>query len=78
MDDEKIYVWMDKQVITRNFFEGILDLSQQMKDEKLGFVSYLVFIILDKRCAYPEYKATEADTFLFKKGFGFHTEAVLA
>lgn len=49
-----------------------------MKDEKLGFVSYLVFIILDKRCAYPEYKATEADTFLFKKGFGFHTEAVLA
>jgi len=49
-----------------------------MKDEKLGFVSYLVFIFLYKGCAYPEYKAMEVDTFLFKKGFGFHTEAVLA
>ena len=78
MDDKKIQVWMDKQVITRNAYQGILDLSQQMKDEKLGFVSYLVFIILGKRCAYPEYKATEADTFLFKKDFGVHTEAVLA
>lgn len=49
-----------------------------MKDEKLGFVSYLVFIFLYKGCAYPEYKAMEVDTFLCKKGFGFHTEAVLA
>lgn len=78
MDDEKIYVWMDKQVITRSFYEGILDLSQQMKDEKLGFVSYLVFIFLYKRSAYTEYKYIEVDTFLSKKGFGFHTEAVLA
>lgn len=48
-----------------------------MKDEKLGFVSYLVFIFLYKRCAYPEYQAMEVDTFLFKRGFSFHTEAVL-
>lgn len=78
MDDEKIYVWMDKQVITRSFYEGILDLSQQMKDEKLGFVSYLVFIFLYKRSVYTEYKYVEVDTFLFKKGFGFHSESVLA
>ena len=49
-----------------------------MKDEKLGFVSYLVFIFLYKRSAYTEYKYIEVDTFLSKKGFGFHTEAVLA
>lgn len=49
-----------------------------MKDEKLGFVSYLVFIFLYKRSVYTEYKYVEVDTFLFKKGFGFHSESVLA
>lgn len=36
--------WIDKRVITRNFYEGTLDIGQQNKDEKLGFVTYLVFI----------------------------------
>lgn len=35
---------MDEWIITRNLHEGIVDINWHNKDEKLGFVSYLVFI----------------------------------
>lgn len=35
---------MDRWMTTRNFHEGIRDISQQNKYDKLAFVDYLVFI----------------------------------
>ena len=59
-------------MIIRNFYEGILGIRQKNEDEKLGSVSYLVFIfwtgdlhILNIR---PQKQALSL-SFLFKKGF---------
>lgn len=67
--------WMSDWIITRKFFEGILNVSWQDKDQKLGLTNYLVFNFWtgDLHILNIRHRTRQALSliFLFRKGLCF-------